>query len=172
MGDMTDNEMGEDQLETRPDARSGRLIGGAVLVVAGLGLLALQAFDELGDAGILFVIGSLFIAGYFVRRTYGLLVAGSIILGVGLGQLGEGLLDVSGDIQLIGIGIGFVMIYVIDRLSDGSANWWPLIPGGITLVIGISSLGGVIGDVAALFWPALLIIAGLVLFVGASRKRG
>jgi hypothetical protein len=166
---MTDEQTTQPVQESQE--RTRRLLAGGILVIAGLGLLALQALDELGDAGVLFVIGTVFIAAYAMRRAYGLLVAGSIILGVGLGQLGEQLLDVSGDVNVIGIGIGFVMIFVVDRLTDGSAHWWPLIPGGILLVIGLSSIGGSFADIAALFWPALLIIAGLVLVVGASRRR-
>ena len=168
---MTDETTTTEPSSSRPQDRTRRLVAGAILVIAGLGLLLLQALDELGDAGVLFVIGSVFIAGYAMRRTYGLLVAGSIILGVGLGQLGERLLDTTGDVTVIGIGIGFAMIYVIDRLTDGEAHWWPLIPAGILLVIGISSLGGAFGDLATLIWPALLIVAGLVLVVSASRRR-
>ena len=168
---MTDETTTKEPSTTDSQDRTRRLAAGGILVIAGLGLLLLQALDELGDAGVLFVIGTVFIAGYAMRRTYGLLVAGSIILGVGLGQLGERLLDTTGDVTVIGIGIGFGMIYVIDRLTDGSAHWWPLIPAGILLVIGISSLGGAFGDLATLIWPALLIVAGLVLVVGASRRR-
>lgn len=153
-----------------PD-RNRRIMAGAVLVVAGLGLLALQAFEGLGDEGILFFIGTLFVVGYFLRRTYGLLVAGCIILGVGLGQTGERLIDTSGDVTVIGIGIGFALIFVIDRLSKGDSHWWPLIPAGILLLIGLSQIGGSFADVASLLWPALLIVAGVVLLFGAMRRR-
>lgn len=149
----------------------GRMVAGAVLIFAGLGLLALQFFEGLSDAVILFFVGVPFIAGYLIRKVYGLLVAGSIIVGVGLGQLGEEVLDVSGDITVIGIGIGFVMIYVIDRLYTGSSHFWPLIPGGILLIIGLGSIGGSFADVLAVAWPALLIVAGLTLLIGANRRR-
>ncbi len=157
----------------RPPAvdRNRRIAAGAILVVAGLGLLALQAFEGLGDEGVLFFIGTLFVVGYFLRRTYGLLVAGSIILGVGLGQTGERLIDTSGDVTVIGIGVGFVLIFVIDRLSKGDSHWWPLVPGGILLLIGLSQIGGSFADIASLLWPALLIVAGVVLLFGAMRRR-
>lgn len=148
--------------------RSGRLVAGVSLVIAGLGLFALEAFDEGGDAAILFVIGSVFIAGYFMWRLYGLLVAGCITFGVGLGIVAERLIDTSGDVTVIGIGLGFAMIYVIDRATTSTAHWWPLIPGAILLIIGISTIAGSIG---AYLWPALLIAAGVVLLAGASRRR-
>ncbi len=151
--------------------RSRRIMAGAILVIAGLGLLALQTFEGLSDATVLMFIASLFIAGYFARRTYGLLVAGSVIFGVGLGQIGQELLDVSGDMVPTGIGIGFLLIYVIDRLTRGETHFWPLIPGGILLVIGLSSIGGSFADVAAFIWPALLIVGGVVLLIGANRRR-
>ena len=148
--------------------RSGRLVAGVSLVIAGLGLFALEAFDEGGDAAILFVIGSVFIAAYFMWRLYGLLVAGSITFGVGLGILAERLIDTSGDVTVIGIGLGFTMIYVIDRLTTSTAHWWPLVPGGVLIIIGLATIAGSVG---AYLWPALLIIAGVGLLFGAGRRR-
>lgn len=163
---MTDQET----TERRPrwGDRRGRLIAGASLVIAGIGLFALETVDETGDAAILLVIGAVFLAAYFMRRVYGFLIAGCIALGVGLGQLGEEVFDTGGDITPIGIGIGFTLIYVIDRLMDGEAHWWPLIPGGILLVIGLSSLSGDVGDY---LWPALLIVAGGVVMFGSRRRE-
>lgn len=148
--------------------RRGRLIAGAGLVIAGIGLFALEMVDDTGDAAILLVIGAVFLAAYFMRRVYGFLIAGCIALGVGLGQLGEQLFDTTGDVTVIGIGLGFALIYVIDRLMDGEAHWWPLIPGGILLVIGLSSLSGDVGDY---LWPALLIVAGGVVIFGSRRTK-
>ena len=157
-----------EEKRTPESDRSGRLVAGASLVIAGLGLFALEAFDEAGDAAILFVIGSGFIAAYFMWKLYGLLVAGCITFGVGLGITGERLIDTSGDVTVIGIGIGFLMIYVIDRLTTSTAHWWPLIPGGVLVIIGLATLAGSVG---AYLWPALLILAGAGLLVGAGRRR-
>jgi hypothetical protein len=156
--------------ERRPEwgDKRGRLVAGISLVIAGLGLFALEAVDQTGDAAILLVIGAVFIAAYFMRRVYGFLIAGCIALGVGLGQAGEQIFDTTGDVTAIGIGIGFGLIYVIDRLTDGSAHWWPLIPGGILLIIGISSLSGSVADY---LWPALLIVAGGVVLFGSRRRQ-
>ncbi len=165
---MTDQEAPQTERTPALGDRNGRLIAGAGLVIAGIGLFALEAVDGAGDAAVLLAIGAVFMALYFMRRLYGLLVAGSIILGVGLGQLLERLSDLSGDVNVIGIGTGFVGIYLIDRLTHDSAHWWPLIPGGILLVIGISSVAGASAD---LVFPALLVVAGVALVVGAGRRR-
>jgi len=168
---MTDQETKEIG-DRRPEwgDKRGRLIAGASLVIAGLGLFALEAVDGTGDAAILFVIGAVFIAAYFMRRVYGFLIAGCIALGVGLGQAAQEIFDTSGDVTVIGIGIGFGLIYAIDRLTDGSAHWWPLIPGGILLIIGLASLSGSVGDY---LWPALLIVAGgVILFSSRRRETG
>ncbi len=168
---MTDQETKEIG-DRRPEwgDKRGRLIAGVSLVIAGLGLFALEAVDGTGDAAILFVIGAVFIAAYFMRRVYGFLIAGCVALGVGLGQAAQEIFDTSGDVTVIGIGIGFGLIYLIDRLTDGSAHWWPLIPGGILLIIGLSSLSG---NVGAFLWPALLIAAGgVILFSSRRRETG
>lgn len=165
---MTDQSTTDTERPTASRDKSGRLVAGVSLVVAGLGLFALEAFDTGGDVAILFAIGAVFLAFYFMRRIYGLLVAGSIILGVGLGQFLDQTTDFSGDVNVIGIGLGFVAIYVIDRLRRSTAHWWPLVPGGILLVIGISSLAGARAE---LIWPAMLVVAGVALLIGASRRR-
>ncbi len=165
------SEAGQDQRQDQRHDRGRRVMGGAILVIAGLGLLALQTLEDSTGATVLMFIASIFIAGYFVQRNYGLLVAGSVVFGVGLGLIGEALLDVSGDVVPMGIGIGFLFIYGIDRITRGHTHFWPLIPGGILVVIGLSSIGGSFADAAAFIWPALLIVAGVVLLVGANRRR-
>jgi hypothetical protein len=54
------------------EQRQGRLFAGAILVLLGLGLFALQFVEGLGDAVIFFLIGGAFVAGYLYRRAYGL----------------------------------------------------------------------------------------------------
>lgn len=149
-----------------------RVIGGIILIVVGLGLLALQLFEGLGRFTWPLLVGALFLAGYFARRTYGFLIAGSILFGIGLGQLGEDIFDVAGDgVETIGLGLGFVSIYVLDRIDRADAPWWPLIPGLILLATGLGSVGGEIANVMDYVWPGLLILIGLALIFGLSRNR-
>ena len=161
----------ENRESSSPPARSPRIAAGSVLIVLGLGLLGLQVLDGVGDSIWLLVIGTLFIAGYLFRRAYGLLVAGSIITGIGLGQVGEEAFGNVDEITTIGLGTGFVAIYVIDRLYSGSSHWWPLIPGGILLMTGLSSAGEPFSRLLELAWPLLMIIVGLALLFGLTEKR-
>ena len=151
--------------------RDRRVVGGIILIIVGLGLLAVQLFEGLGRFTWPLLVGALFLIGYVVRRTYGFLIAGGILLGIGLGQLAEEILDVGDGIETIGLGLGFVSIYAIDRIDRADAPWWPLIPGLILLATGLESVGGEIGDAMDYVWPVLLILLGLALIFGSSRNR-
>lgn len=148
-----------------------RVVGGIILIVVGLGLLALELFEGLGRFSWPLLVGALFLAGYFARRTYGFLIAGAILFGIGLGQLGEEIFDVGDGVETIGLGLGFVSIYIVDRIDRADAPWWPLIPGLILLATGLGSVGGEIANVMDYVWPGLLILIGLALIFGLSRNR-
>jgi hypothetical protein len=154
-----------------PRARRGQTAAGAIFIVVGLGILGLQVVEGVGQSIWLFVIGSLFIAGYLFRATYGLLVAGSIITGIALSQVGEEVFGTVNEITSIGLGVGFAAIYVIDRLYTGSSHWWPLIPGGILLMSGLASVGEPFSRLIDLAWPLLMIAVGLALLFGLTPKR-
>ena len=148
-----------------------RVVAGTVLIVVGVGLLVLQLLEGASRAGWLLFLGALFLVAHIYRQTYGFLVAGGIIAGVGLGQLGEELLDVGSGIGSVGLGLGFISIYVIDRFNREGAPWWPLIPGGILVVTGVADLGEQVAGVMDYVWPAVLIIIGLALLFGLRRSR-
>lgn len=153
------------------DRRDRRIVAGVVLIVVGAGMLVLQVFEGIGEGGWLLFVGVLLIAGYLYKRAYGLLVAGGIVAGIGLGQVGERVFATGAGMGSIGLGLGFAAIYVIDRIYRGPTAWWPLIPGGILLVSGLSSLGGPFVGVTDYVWPTLLIVLGLALVFGVSRGR-
>ncbi len=148
-----------------------RVVAGAILVVVGVGLLVLQLLEGASQAAWLLFLGVLFIVGYVYRQTYGFLVVGGILTGIGLGQLGEEFLDVGSGISSVGLGLGFISIYLIDRLNRDGAPWWPLIPGGILVVTGIGDLGEPLAGVMDFVWPAVLIIVGLALLFGMRGGR-
>ena len=152
-------------------ARRGRIAAGAIFIVVGLGILGLQVVDEVGDSIWLFIIGTLFIAAYLFRRAYGLLVAGSIVTGIALSQVGEEVFGSVSEITSVGLGAGFIAIYVIDRLYTGSSHWWPLVPGGILVMSGLASIGEPFSRLLDWAWPLLMIIAGLALLLGLTDKR-
>lgn len=152
-----------------------QIVTGAILVLIGLGILALQFLEGFGEAVIFFLIGGAFVAAYLYFRNYGLLVPGGILLGLGLGSIGEGSVFEFGDFGLIGLGIGFISIYVIAFVVEGSSHWWPLIPGVILIVTGLASGNADFERLLSLGWPLILIFIGLLVLAGAfgltGRKR-
>lgn len=139
---------------------------GAILILVGLGLFALQFIEGFSEAVILFLIGGAFVAAYLYFRNYGLLIPGGILLGLGLGSVGESSVLAFGDFGAIGLGIGFVAIYVIALVVQGSSHWWPLIPGLILIVTGLAS-GTNLERLLAVGWPLILVLIGLLLLAGA-----
>lgn len=151
--------------------RDSRIVAGSILVLIGLALLATQLVGGLGQSIWIFLIGVLFLAAYLARRAYGFLVAGGILIGVGLGRVGEQAFGSLDGINGIGLGIGFLSIYLIDRVYRGPTPWWPLIPGGILLISGFASLGQPISDAVEYVWPIGLIVVGLIVIFGATAVR-
>jgi hypothetical protein len=71
----------------------------------------------------------------------------------------------------LGLGLGFAAITVIDAvLGDGDAAWWPLIPGGILVMVGGSQIAG-IRDIGIYLVPAALVVVGLLLLLRPARDR-
>jgi hypothetical protein len=150
--------------------RRSQIAAGCALVVIGLVALALQYFEGPGRAVVLLVAGGSFIATYFYSEIYGLLIPGGILSGLGLGMLGEWGGASVRDPNAVGLGIGFVAIYLIERLYRHRAHWWPLIPG--VILVG-SGLGARFGDVGHILWrwaPAILVVLGIVLVVRAITR--
>jgi hypothetical protein len=151
----------------------GRLIAGAVLILLGVAFFAMQFLGAIGSSAILFVVGVIFLAAYFYTRVYGFLIPGCIIAGLALGQLADrgGILSVSG-LSGIGLGIGFIAIFVIDWMYTQNMRWWSLIPGGILFVTGIASANETLQSLLARGWPLILVVIGLVILAGAFGLLG
>lgn len=78
--------------------------------------------------------------------------------------------------EQLGLGVGFVAIYVIDLVYTGSSSWWPLIPGGILIIIGLSEGSATFERLFSVGWPLIIVFVGLLLLAGAfglfGRKKG
>ena len=150
--------------------RRSQIASGVALVVIGLVALALQYFSGPGRAIVLLLAGGSFIATYFYSEIYGLLIPGGILSGLGMGILGEWWGASLRDPNAVGLGIGFVAIYVIERVYRHRAHWWPLIPGVVLIGTG---LGARFGDVGHILWrwaPGILVVLGIVIVVRAIRR--
>ncbi len=155
------------------EERDPRIITGAVLIAIGLLLFVLQ-FVTGPTVSLLFLVGgAAFVAVYFSRKEYRLLVPGCILIGIGIGHLGEQSSMPLQNMSSVGLGIGFIGIYVIDKIYRGKTAWWPLIPGVILLVTGAATGYVDFGKLISQGWPLILVILGVLFLTGAlgSHRR-
>lgn len=154
--------------------KRNNIILGAILIVLGIVLMAAKLLKDESDAAILLLIGAAFLAWYFQNRAYGLLIPSCILLGLGLGRIVASAFDVTGGMEEIGLGVGFCGIYAIDLALHRKASWWPLIPGSILLVIGITELSEAFEDFFAVGWPLIIVVIGVLVLLnslGLFRRK-
>ena len=118
-----------------------------------------------------FVIGALFVAGYFYSRNTGLLIPGCILLGLGSGAILDARFAAIHSTQF-GLGLGFLAIYVIALAYERRSHWWPLIPGSILVLVGLSIREEVFRYIFSQGWPLILVVIGVVILVGGLAKPG
>lgn len=146
------------------------------LVLIGLGVLfGIVQLTGIGGEAVVLVIGGGLLVGYAATRLYGYLVPGGILSGLGIGVIWQAqVLSDAGGAPLVGLGAGFLAIYLIDLfVRHDRALGWPVIPGGITLTIGLlleTGNGGTLAGAAPL-WPiALVLVGGLLLLRQVSGQ--
>lgn len=120
------------------------------------------------------LVGAALLGVFAWTRSYGFLVPGGVLTGLGIGLLVETMQGTEGAIP-IGLGAGFVFVTLLDHLAAGgrAGRWWPLLPGGILTLVGLVQYAqsrGLMASVAG-WWPLLLIAAGLWLLVRRRRVR-
>lgn len=146
-------------------ANRGRLIPGLILIALGIAFLLMQYF-EFGPGLILLLLGVVFLIPYVLTRSYGLLIPGCILAGLGIGLL-FGRAPMRDDITVpIGLGLGFIAIFVVPLIIAGSSHWWPLIPGGVLVLVGIAEGIPQAQVLLEKGWPLILILIGLAILAG------
>lgn len=135
----------------------------------GLGLLLLPAW------GLLFLMWGL------LTRRAGLLIAGGILSGIGMGAyLILGPLAYLGwpattGIFLLSMAAGFGFITPLSAFSACGIRWWPLIPASVLAITGGLLLAGYpVAEVdrwASILWPGILILFGLFTLIRWAVKR-
>lgn len=146
-----------------------RYVQGLVLIVVGVALLlAMRTLPGLGDQSVL-VVGALLLVAYAFTGRYGLLVPAGILTGLGAGIAARDWVGADRAPVMLGLGVGFLFVYVVDLAKSGrqAAEWWPLVPGGILVAIGLLRVlrGAGILQAMAAWWPMLLIVLGIWLLV-------
>lgn len=141
-----------------------RMIPGLILIVIGIALLLMQFF-RFGPGQFLLLLGLVFLIPYVLTRSYGLLIPGCILAGIGLGLIFETSEQTSVTVP-IGLGLGFIAIFVIQLVVAGSSHWWPLVPGCILVLAGLVESLPQAQTLIEKGWPLLLILIGLAILVG------
>lgn len=151
-------------------ATKSRVASGVTLILLGLGLYGMQYFDDLGESVTLTLLGGLCIAAYLYSRAYPILVVGGIVLGLGIGSFGERTLLFVGEFTQIGLGVGFVLIYLIALLYERRSSWWPLVPGVVFLLLGFRAWRRFRLFLFSEGWPLILVIVGALILLGAIGR--
>ncbi len=151
-------------------SQRARLIPGLVLIALGLAFLLMQYF-EFGPGLILLLLGLVFLVGYALSRGYGLLIPGCILAGLGVGLL-FGRAPLREDVTvLLGLGVGFIAIFVVQLIVNGRSHWWPLVPGGLLVLAGVAESIPQAQLLVERGWPVLLILVGLFILAGSFWPR-
>jgi hypothetical protein len=142
-----------------------RLIPGLVLIVLGIAFLLAQYF-EFGPALFLILLGLVFLIPYALTRSYGLLIPGCILAGVGLGLVFDRPPLGTAIAVPLGLGLGFIAIFVLQLIVARQSHWWPLIPGSILVLVGIAEGVPQAQVLIEKGWPLILVLIGLLILAG------
>ena len=151
----------------KPDRQ--KFTAGVILILFGLGFYLVQRLEAVGTEVVMLIIGSAFLVGYFYQKAYGLLIPAGILLGLWLGDVLQGNFWWANEGTQLGLGIGFLSIYLIARIYQGQSHWWPLIPGIILVIIGVPKSTRIFSFLID-NWPLILVAIGLLVLVGAFRR--
>jgi hypothetical protein len=175
------------QSNTIPANRNA-LIGGLILILGGaLAFVGHIVPDNWGlGFGLLVLLGlglAFHIAGLLTREP-GWFIPGGILTGIGAGLalvdgplarlIPAGLLPGDeGGLFMLAFAGGWFLIVLTTALFTDETHWWPVIPGGIMLLIGLAAgFGSVFGSLLTLLgnlWPVALIVVGIYVLYQARR---
>lgn len=147
------------------DKNRARMIPGLILIVLGIAFLLMQYF-EFGPALFLTLLGLAFLIPYVFTRSYGLLIPGCILAGIGIGLVFDRPPLGTAIAVPIGLGLGFIAIFVVQLIVARQSHWWPLIPGGILVLVGIAEGFPQAQLLVEKGWPLILVLIGLLILAG------
>ena len=147
------------------NANRRQIVPGLILIILGIVFLLTQ-YIEFGPGLFFILLGLIFLIPYAFTRSYGLLIPGCILAGIGVGLAFERTLSRPDVTVSVGLGLAFVAIFLVQLIVAGSSHWWPLIPGGILLLVGFAELAPQGQALLDKGWPLLLIAIGLAVLAG------
>jgi hypothetical protein len=144
-----------------------RALGLLLIAIGSIMLLVLTT--GLGGEVVVALVGVGFLTAYARTESYGFLIPGAILTGLGAGILVESWGGPTEAVPL-GLGTGFLAIAVVDRLrgSAGPGWWWPPIPGGVLTVTAASTMSG-LDRFEPYLLPVALIVIGATLVIRRGR---
>lgn len=149
-----------------PDERQRRRIAGSVLIIVGLVLFLLQFVGGMHEGLVLILVGVSFLVAYAYRPSYGLLIPGCILAGLGLGLTAERLGVAWGEPTVVGLGAGFVVIYLVALAHLRVNRPWPLIPGAILILVGVVPESDTLQWLFEVGWPLIIVVIGAFILLG------
>ena len=120
----------------------------------------------------------IFLAWGLFTHTFGLIIPGSVLGGIGISifltglPVSEASKMVSDGVFLIGFASGWALISLLSLVNSDNFVWWPLIPGGILATIGAMLMTGLAGlsllAAISYAWLLALVEAGIYILVRQS----
>lgn len=136
-------------------------------VLIGLGAVALLGRIGAGTGWLWVALAAAgFLFAYRSQRTYAFLVIGGVLAGVSAGILFEGAWNWDGAF-LLSLGAGFL---VIDQVEPKPSRW-PVYPAAILVGLGLITWLFSAGILGSIWFPILLILAGLYLLLSRSGSN-
>jgi hypothetical protein len=147
------------------NANRARLIPGLILIILGVAFLLAQYF-EFGPGLFLTLLGLIFLILYAFTLSYGVLIPGCILAGIGVGLMFQRAVAYPNITVSLGLGVGFIAIFVIQLIVARASHWWPLVPGGTLVLVGIAETVPQGQELLGKGWPVILILIGLLILAG------
>lgn len=162
-----------------PVRDSSQLTAAIALIVIGVIGIVTQLWQPRADVGgwVVGAIGLGFLAVFGATRQYRYAVPGGIMTGLGAGIVVSQIVhwtttEGEGGAVVLGLGLGFVSILVLQAFAEQVRNrWWPVIPGGILGVVGLALLIGGKAIQALDYWGVAIVAIGLVVLWRALSTR-
>lgn len=157
-------------------------IAGAILIAVGLITFFAQVLPwEWLGLFVLPAIGLVFVIAGFVAGSWGLMIPGGILSGLGAGVLLQHYMpeltpEMRGGIILLSLALGFAAIIPLSALVAGPRSYWPLfvaVPLGLVgtaVLVGGAALTAL--HLAGYAWPLILIALGVYLVWCRTSARG